>query len=90
MELARNVAEGEQDLLKKENSEALAAIAQSNRLSRVGGFVVRELFIKPGTKIAIGDSQVVFVLGGPSGERDGKAHGGRGGRGRLEKAAAGE
>ncbi|MBC8351693.1 MAG: hypothetical protein H8E66_06870 [Planctomycetes bacterium] len=38
-ELARTVSEGEQQLLKNENAEAFASIAQASRLSRVGLFV---------------------------------------------------
>lgn len=38
-ELARVVSESEQELLKKENSDAVTSIAQASRLSRVGSFV---------------------------------------------------
>lgn len=38
-ELARNVVEGERKLLKSENLEAVATVAQGSRLSRVGDFV---------------------------------------------------
>lgn len=38
-ELARNVAQSEQELLKKQNPQAIAQVAKASRVARVGGFI---------------------------------------------------